>query len=93
MKKTIEIFKTLSEKNRLKILLFIKKKQSFSCKSKTCLKDLSEHLNITLPTVSFHIKKLKEADLVFIQRKGKKVYCRINKKSFEKIDNFLKKLK
>lgn len=90
-----KIFKSLADENRLKILLFIHRKEcmcndgKFSCRNETCIKDLSNLLDITIPTISHHIKALVTAGLITTNRKGKWVYCKINQNTFQKINHFL----
>lgn len=85
-----KIFKALADENRLKILLFVYKKEckcdenQLSCQNETCIKDLSKLLNITTPTISHHIKELVNAGLIITKKEGKWVYCKINRKAFEK---------
>lgn len=93
-----KIFKALADESRLKILLFVYKKEckckdnQLSCKNETCIKDLSKLLNITTPTISHHIKELVNVGLIITRKEGKWVYCRINRKVFERACGFLSKL-
>lgn len=92
-----KIFKALSDDNRLKILLFIYKEEckcqdkQLSCQNEACIKDLSKLLNITTPTISHHIKELVNAGLIITKKEGKCIYCKVNRKSFEKVCIFLSK--
>lgn len=96
-KSIAKIFKTLADDNRLKILLFVYRKEckceqnKLSCRNETCIKDLSKFLNITIPTISHHIKELVNAGLITTKKEGRWVYCRINQKSFQKTYGFLNK--
>ncbi|MBE0478908.1 winged helix-turn-helix transcriptional regulator [Candidatus Aerophobetes bacterium] len=96
-KNLAKIFKTLADENRLKILLFIYKKEcrckedEFLCRDETCIKDLSKFLNITVPTISHHTKELVNAGLITTKKDGRWVYCKINQKTFQKIYGFLSK--
>ena len=90
----VEVFKALADSNRLKILLFIQQPTAagtgkFSCRDDTCLKDLAKHLNITLPTISHHIKELVRAKLIITQKEGKCLYCKINSARFKQTGAFL----
>jgi ArsR family transcriptional regulator len=94
-KNIAKIFKVLADKNRLKILLFIYKKEckceenKISCRNETCIKDLTKSLNITVPTISHHIKELVSVGLIATKKEGRWVYCKIDQKSFQKIHSFL----
>lgn len=96
-KNLAKIFKAFADKNRLKILLFIYKKEcrcqenKFSCRNETCIKDLSKLLDITTPTISHHIKELVNAGLIITKKEGRWVYCKISQKTFQKTSNFLNK--
>jgi len=99
MKKRLEslskIFSALSSRSRLGILWYIYDKQRrckgkvLRCRDGACIKDLAKSLNVSVPTVSHHIKELVSAGLVTTEKKGKWVYCEINKKAFEEAVGFL----
>ena len=88
-------FRVLTDKNRLKILLFIHQRacqcpdNDSSGQRKTCLKDLAQHLSVTVPTISHHIKELVNANLITANRDGRCVYCEINRKEFQTVNDFL----
>ena len=98
VKKLAKTFKTLADENRLKILLFIYNKNckcdesTLSCRNETCIKDLAKFLNITIPTISHHIKELVNAGLITTKKEGRWVYCKINQKIFKKTGIFLNRL-
>ncbi|MCK5609764.1 winged helix-turn-helix transcriptional regulator [Candidatus Pacearchaeota archaeon] len=90
------IFKALSDKNRLQILEHIysqKLKCSLNdegkCKDKTCIKDLSGCLKISMPTISHHVKELSNAGLIITKKKGRWSYLEINPKNFKETNKFL----
>jgi len=95
IKNLAKIFKALSDENRLKILSSVYAKEckcndgQFSCRNETCIKDLSKLLDITIPTISHHIKELVNANLIITEKEGKWVYCKINQKAFLKTCTFL----
>lgn len=90
-----QLFKALGDENRLKMLLFLSSKKEFECKddlsyeNQPCIKDLAKSLNITLSTISHHIKELMNADLIIAKKRGRSVYCSINKTVFSKLIKFL----
>ena len=59
---------------RLKILLLLQGEE------KLCVCDLSEILEMKIPAVSQHLRKLKDARLVFSEREGTVVYYQITPK-------------
>ncbi|KXZ39089.1 transcriptional regulator, ArsR family [Alkalithermobacter thermoalcaliphilus JW-YL-7 = DSM 7308] len=85
MEEKIEIFKALSDKNRLLIL------QMLSC-GKMCACDIVQGLELTQPTVSHHMKILQQAGLVECQKKGKWIYYELNTKTIESICQFMKQI-
>lgn len=93
----VKIFKALSDGNRIKILSLIHRGE-FKCKcsdkkefqTETCIKDLSHYLNISIPTISHHVKELVNAGLITTKKDGKWLYCRIDKKGISKAIEFLK---
>jgi ArsR family transcriptional regulator len=44
----------------------------------TCVGTVAEHFNFSLPTISAHIKELKEAKIITVEKKGNKVYIEPN---------------
>lgn len=62
---------------RLKILYLLQKE------SKMCPCDLSDILDMTVPAVSQHLKKMKDAQLIFQNKIGQTVFYSINKRQQE----------
>lgn len=54
-----------------------------------CVCDLSEILNMTIPAVSQHLKKLKDADLLDTEREGNTIYYYINRSNKTVLDTLL----
>ena len=75
-----KIFKALSDPTRFKIFLLLNDRVS-------CVNAIVNFLKISQPAVSQHLKILREAGLVKIEKKGYWVHYSSNK---EKIDKFLK---
>lgn len=44
----------------------------------TCVSTVAEHFNFSLPTISSHIKELREAGIITMKKKGNKVYIEPN---------------
>lgn len=74
-----EKMKALSDPNRVKILDLL------SCET-LCACDLLEHFDFTQPTLSHHIKVLRDAGLVITEKKGTWHHYSINK---ELTDEFM----
>jgi len=77
----VEIFKALSNPNRLAIFLHLVSCCppgtccSFDEEMKRCVRDLGKGLDIGQPTVSHHIKELRTAGLIHVEKEGKYTEC------------------
>ncbi|WP_432667211.1 metalloregulator ArsR/SmtB family transcription factor [Wukongibacter baidiensis] len=85
MEKKIEIFKALSDKNRLLII------DMLSC-GELCACDIIEGLELTQPTVSHHMKILQHAGLVNSRKNGKWTIYSLDKDAFSNLCGFIEKL-
>ena len=76
-----EIFKALSNPHRLGIFLQLISccppgtKCSTDAAVRQCVSELGRNLNIVSSTVSHHIKELRRAGLIRMERRGKNVQC------------------
>ncbi len=85
MDEQVEIFKALSDKNRLLIL------DMLSC-GEMCACDIMDGLELTQPTISHHMKILQQAGLVNGEKKGKWMVYSINNEKVENLCSFIKHL-
>jgi ArsR family transcriptional regulator len=44
----------------------------------TCVSTIAEHFDFSLPTISKHLKELREANIVTMEKKGNKIYIEPN---------------
>ena len=65
----MQVFKALSCDSKIKILEILLKD------SKACNKSLSKKLKLDPSTVSRHLKELRNAKLISMQKKGKNIQC------------------
>ena len=65
------LFKTLGDESRCTMLMALSKS------SELCVCDLSEITGLSMPTVSHHLRKLREQSLVRARREGKLVFYRL----------------
>ncbi len=89
-----EVFKALSNPNRLKIF----QRLASCCKPGTvsvidacetaCVGDLGRELDIVASTVSHHIKELRQAGLIRTRRRGQKIECWIDPEVVAQLRNF-----
>lgn len=79
-KRMAKIFKALSNSNRLELYLKIAEahEASFETGGECSLTDIIASLNIGAPTISHHIKELANAELIFTEKRGKFLICRVN---------------
>jgi len=89
--KMAKIFKALSNPNRLELYLQIVKQQkaSFKTGGECFVMDIVSCLNIGAPTISHHIKELTNAELIFTEKRGKYLICRVNEKIVEAVKEIL----
>lgn len=70
---TVEFAKALADETRQKIM-------SLCCCNQISVNDIVDKLNVSQPTVSHHLKILREAGLVYSEKKGKQVFYQLNQK-------------
>ena len=69
------VFKALSDETRLRIL------KTISHMGTLCECNLVPEFGLTQPTISYHLKVLREAGLIKSERKGQWVYHQVNEKA------------
>ena len=96
-----EIFKALSNPNRLRIFRNLAQlscctpsaeynsiKSSPESKGCACVGELGEELDIAASTISHHLKELRRAGLIIVERRGQKIECRINQETIQALTTF-----
>jgi ArsR family transcriptional regulator len=89
MKQKIKIFKALGNETRFLIFKNVftggyacsidKKDPKVKVSPHaTCVSTIAEHFNFALPTISKHLKELREADIITMEKKGNKIYIEPN---------------
>jgi len=81
-----ETFKALSDPVRRKILTLLKD-------GRMSAGDIAAHFKMTNATISYHLKTLKEADLIFEQKEKNFIYYSLNISVIEEIMLWLSDLK
>jgi len=96
--KFADMFKALSNPNRLKIFM-----QLISCcrpgtvtsinpstgsEGCACVGELGRNLGIVASTISHHIKELRQAGLIRMERRGQKIECWIDPATIEALQRF-----
>jgi DNA-binding transcriptional ArsR family regulator len=83
----MQLFKALSCDSKIRILEILLKD------SKACNKSLSKKLNLDPSTVSRHLKELRDAKLISMQKKSKNIHCIVlNSKKVKLLLNTAKEL-
>jgi len=67
--KAAALFKQIGDPSRLRIFWLL-------CHREECVIDIAALVDMTMPAVSHHLKKLSDADLISSRRDGKEVYYR-----------------
>lgn len=75
-------FKVLADETRMKIILALKGKILCAC-------ELLKTLNITQPTLSYHMNMLTRKNWVSFEKKGIWVYYMLNEQKFDDLFQFL----
>jgi ArsR family transcriptional regulator len=76
-------FRALANPNRLRIFLRLAEccKEGGTCTAEgsvcECVGELGRDLKIGLPTVSHHLRELRQAGMIEMERRGKNVDCRV----------------
>lgn len=78
MTELVRLFKALGDENRLRILKALSD-QTY------CVCDLARNLGISQPTLSHHLKILRDTGLVHGEKDGQWIYCSLNAKRFEAV--------
>ena len=76
-------FHALSEPLRIRVLQLLKNRE-------ICVCDLCDILDVSQSKLSFHLKTLKEANLVCARQEGRWIYYSLNQPQFQVLQQHLK---
>ena len=79
------LFKALGDPARLRLLSLIAAQSG----GEACVCDISASFDLTQPTISHHLKVLREAGLLTSERRGTWVYYRINPDALQSLSALL----
>ena len=98
IEKFAEMFKALSNPNRLKIFMRLVSccqpgtvasiNPSTGMPGCACVGELGEDLGIVPSTISHHIKELRQAGLIRMERRGQKIECFIDPATLDALQKF-----
>ncbi len=78
-------FKALSDETRLKILSLIGKNEICACK-------ILENLNITQPTLSYHMKILSDTQIIRVRKEGIWMHYSLSPETINELEIFLENI-
>ncbi len=89
-----EVFKALANPNRLHIFMRLVSccppgTKCSSAAAQQCVGDLGQDLEIDPSTVSHHLKELRRAGLIRVERRGKHILCWVDRETLEAVANLL----
>jgi ArsR family transcriptional regulator len=98
IEKFSEIFKALSNPNRLKIFLrlvsncqpgtYVNIEDNAEPEGCACVGELGQDLGIVPSTISHHIKELRRAGLIRMERRGQKIECSVDPETVKALQGF-----
>lgn len=90
--------KALADTTRRRIIELLKRKGCCSCEevgashSGLCVCDVESELKLTQPTITHHIRVLREAGLICTRKIGRWVYCCRDEEALDGLSDWLRKL-
>ncbi|MBP7564099.1 MAG: winged helix-turn-helix transcriptional regulator [Candidatus Cloacimonetes bacterium] len=72
-------FKAIADANRRKILQLLREHETLSAG------EIAQNFDISKPSLSDHLKILKNADLIFSEKKGQYIYYSLNTSVFQDV--------
>ena len=86
-----ESFSALSDVRRLRALRFIAEgaPPGADCRDAVCACHVQDHLGLSQPATSYHLKVLRQAGLVSAEKRGRWVHYRISGDGVEVLREFL----
>ncbi len=80
----VKLLSAMSDPTRLRIIEML----SGTCDS-ICVCDITTQFDLGQPTISHHLKVLRDAGLVTWEKRGLWVYYSLNRKAFEEVTSYL----
>ena len=96
---TVQTLKALAHPIRLRIVQMLADKRSFgiddeSCcaQSEVCVCKITDRFDVSMPTISHHLKLLREAGLVDTRRGGVWIYYSLRRETLDEVARVLRNL-
>lgn len=83
LKKLIKILKALADESRIRIVALLKKRNSL------CVCEITEIIGLSQPTISSHLKKLQDAEIITYSKDGLWVKYSLDENMEEEVEQFL----
>jgi ArsR family transcriptional regulator len=90
------VFKALSDPTRLAIYQLIRAGGGGTYTDEqveNSISQIASRFDVSLSTVSHHIKELRNADLIRCEKRGQTVYCSPNAEILEEVEQFVRGVK
>ena len=90
------VFKALSDPNRLAILQLIRRRCGSGCRLSSedegnSVSRIAEAFDLSLSTVSHHLKELRNVGLIRCEKRGQWVYCSANEEVLRQLRGFVER--
>lgn len=80
-----KLFRVLADRNRLKILNILLRAQGAA----VCVCEFTDQLDLAQPTVSYHLKQLREAGLLDREKRATFAYFRVRPDAMQKLSSLV----
>jgi len=85
-------FKVLGHPHRLAILRRLVHCLRGKGSLGACVAEAGQGLGLAPSTISHHVKELRQAGLITVERRGREVHCQVNEKTIEEAITYLEDL-
>ena len=94
MKDLAKVFRALSDANRLAIFELLRRRCAGGSKLKPgevgpSVSRIAEEFDLSLSTVSHHLKELRTAGLISCERQGQHIFCSVNPDTLAEVERFI----
>lgn len=79
-------FAALSSPQRLR--MFVKLAARRRAQGFCCATEVGEGLDLAASTVSHHLRELRQAGLVHVERRGRRIHCRASQETLDRLASF-----